>query len=64
LAAHLLKSGKIDLALEQSNCALAKVDEDPKVLSATLDTFWRSPHLGEAVAQLALNQAHLKAGGS
>ncbi len=53
LAAHLLESGKIDLALEQSNCALAKVDEDPKVLSATLDTFWRSEYLGEVVAQLA-----------
>ena len=53
LATHFLESGQIDLALERSNCALAKVDEDPNVLSATLDTFWRSEHLGEVVAQLA-----------
>jgi hypothetical protein len=53
IAKHLLESGEIDPALEQSSCALAKVDEDPRVLSATLDTFWQSPHLGEAIAQLA-----------
>jgi len=53
LARKMLESGEIDRALEESSCALAKVDEDPKVLSATLDTFWHSPHLGEAIAQLA-----------